>query len=278
MQKFFTPVGLQLGCLLFAAFGFCFLSPGSAEGKSFACHGDTSGSGGSWRSTFTAGAMLAQEKNDLSGAKLLLEYEGNTLLKKFDNSRIHAFFNIGLTRSPQQYSLQTASGAAADNYIASKKSIETGLGLYWAREFKPSSRNVLGFGPLLYFSMENLFDAEERVMVGEDQLLVEGRNQYLFGGGLRFLHYRSYRRGNNLNPEILHSVDFLLNRRAPFIIEYPGPEGTPRTVAQGRLTIEARSKLSGPLFIGFIADFPLDFEMEAVKGEPNLRLWFGFSD
>ena len=127
-----------------------------------------------WRNNLTLGAILAQQRNDLSGAKLLLDFEVNTLLKKTDNYRLHTFFDVGLTRLPQQFRFSASRGSSVreENFIYSVKALQTGVGFYFARDFRYSDRDVLALGPVFRFDLGNVLNPAQTLLIQPEKISI----------------------------------------------------------------------------------------------------------
>ncbi|HUU28060.1 MAG TPA: hypothetical protein VM123_09625 [archaeon] len=228
-------------------------------------------SGGIWRSSITAGTILSQERDNLSKWRLLLKYEGNTLLKRTQASRVHSFFNIGLTQVPQEIDLSRADGSSVDKFITSRKSLSTDLGLYWIKEFKSYDDDVLNLGPIVNFGLENVLSTKEAV-VDNDSVNIGTQNNFFISGGLRFSHHKECE--DNLNPKLLQSIDILLGYHAQFLAEGVIGDKVVSTKGRGRMIIDAYSKLVSIFYLGFNANFPISFKVRNINGDPNIRLWF----
>jgi len=278
MHRIAKPDFLKVFCTL-VLLAYLIFSPDLLRAKepdSTNYIGKKSFSGKIWRNNFTLGAIMAQESNDLSGAKLLLTYEGNALLRKTEKSRMHVFFDVGLTRVPQHFRLNTGSGAAVrqENFIHSNKALQTGLSWFWGREFQSSRFDVLGFGPLVAVELDNVLNPAKTVVINRERIPIEGKNQYAIGGGVRLYRYRGTPGSGNLNPAVLQSLELLVSQRRQYLVESIMDDGRTELGNSARLSLNASSQITGCLFMGVVADFPADLDTKDVAGEPNIRLWF----
>ena len=229
-----------------------------------------------WRSDVTLGLVMAQARNDLSRPKLLLKFEGNSLLKKTGPTRLHSFLSVGMTRAPQQFVFRnSAGGPAVQNFIETDKTLQTDLGLYWTRGFRPSEGEVLELGPVFHFGTESVLGSDKTLLIDNARYTLDRKNQYSVGGGLLFTRHRASAESKDLNPRILQSVELLFSRRSQFQVESITGLGAVEARSMGRMSLNAYSRMTSGIYIGFSADFPLDFEVSGIQGEPNLGLWIG---
>ena len=152
------------------------------------------------------------------------------------------------------------------------------MGFYFARDFRYSDRDVLALGPVFRFDLGNVLNPAQTLLIQQERVSIEGKNQFSAGGGIRLFRYTESVGEERLNPRVLQSMELLLTHRTQFLVETIRPDGLTESSGSGRLTLSEYSKVSGSLYLGFIADFPAGMNIKRVAGEPNLRLWFAFRD
>lgn len=225
-----------------------------------------------WRNRFTLGAMLSQKRDNFSKWDMILGFEGNAMWRKTGKSRIHSFFKLGLTRVPQEIEI-ALDQEVMDKFILSRRTLKTDLGWYWVRDFRVGENDILSLGPIVDFGLESY--SSQNAVVGEGYTLdIGAKNNFYYGGGLRFSqHERSW---HEENPEILRTVDLLFSRYSQFFLKGAIGNGVIGTESRDRMIIDAYSKWFGSLYLGFTANFPIDFEVNDVEGDPDLRMWLAF--
>ena len=222
-----------------------------------------------WRNRFTLGAMLSQKRDNFSKWDMILGFEGNSMWRKTGKSRIHSFFKLELTRIPQEIEVAMEQ-EVIDKFILSRKTLKTDLGWYWVRDFRVGEDDVLSLGPIVDFGLESY--SSKNAVVGEGYTLnIGAKNTFYYGGGLRFSqHEKSW---HEENPEILRALDLLFSRYSQFFLKGEIGNGVISTESRNRMIIDAYSKWFGSVYLGFRANFPIDFEVDGVEGDPDLRMW-----
>ncbi len=221
-----------------------------------------------WRSDCTLGLMLSQKRNKFSKWDPVLAYQANTMWRRTESSRIHSFFGVALTRVPQV--LEIASpGSAPEQLKIVRRTMKADLGWYWARDIAAGRRDVLSIGPIISVGLES-YAAQDEMSAGGDGLRVSSSNNYYLNGGLRFSQYR--KRSSWINPEELRTVEILVARYSGFHLTGATGDGITGSESRGRLLVNAHSRLTDGIYIGFLTNFPLDFDTSLVAGEPDLRM------